>query len=48
MPSKIATGASMNASQPKASTFVQGPTTELSKEMKNVKEWKSTQGENKM
>jgi hypothetical protein len=48
MTSKIATGASMNARKQIDSTFVQGPTPELSREMKNVREWKSVEGENKM
>jgi hypothetical protein len=48
MASKIATGTSMNARQQIDSTFVQGPTPELSREMKNVREWKSVEGENKL
>nr|ABK22819.1 unknown [Picea sitchensis] len=38
MASKIASGASMNVRQQNASTFVQGPTPELLKAMKNVRE----------
>jgi hypothetical protein len=48
MTSKIATGASMNARQQIDNTFVQGPTPALSSAMKNVKEWKPVEGENKM
>jgi hypothetical protein len=43
MASKIATGTSMNARQQIDST-----TPELSREMKNVREWKSVEGENKL
>jgi hypothetical protein len=48
MASKIATGTSMNSRKQIDSTFVQGPTLELSREMKNVREWKSVEGENKL
>jgi cytochrome c-type biogenesis protein CcmH/NrfG len=36
------------ASQQKTNTFIQGLETKLSKTMKNVKDWKSVLGENKM
>jgi hypothetical protein len=48
MSSKISIGVSMNARKQIDSTFVQGPTPELSREMKNVREWKFVEGENKM
>jgi hypothetical protein len=43
MASKIATGTSMNARKQIYST-----THKLSREMKNVREWKSVEGENKL
>jgi hypothetical protein len=43
MASKIATGTSMNARQQINST-----TPEMSRAMKNVREWKSVEGENKL
>jgi hypothetical protein len=43
MAPKIATGTSMNARQQNDSI-----TPELSREMKNVREWKSMEGENKL
>ena len=48
MESKIATGTSMNPRQQIDRTIVQGPTPKLSREMKNVREWKYVEGENKL
>jgi hypothetical protein len=48
MASKIATGTSMNPMQQIDDTFVQGSTPKLSREMENVREWKSVEGENKL
>jgi len=48
MASKIGTGTSMNARKQIDNTFVQGPTPKLSRETKNVREWKSMEGGNKL